>query len=146
MRININEKDKKEIATIYKVQYSECQKQWRDRELMIQAKIKNRLFFSKDGIGGKGNIAPVHQLKRKLLCFSFLAFFILFQNYVILPRRSYENIHFIPIKSYMPRPFSYSTYCSSCSCFLFMLERCTSRFILLHDMLILSSYVICPCF
>jgi len=46
VRININEKDKKEIATIYKVQYSECQKQWRDRELMIQAKIKNRLFFS----------------------------------------------------------------------------------------------------
>jgi uncharacterized protein YpiB (UPF0302 family) len=74
-----------------------------------------------------------------------LAFFILFQNYVILPRRSYENIHFIPIKSYMPRPFSYSTYCSSCSCFLFMLKRCTSRFILLHDMLILSSCVICPC-
>jgi hypothetical protein len=80
VRININEKDKKEIATIYKFQYSECQKQWRDRELMIQAKIKNRLFFSKDEIiGGKGNIEPVHQLKRKLLCFSFLAFFILFQ-------------------------------------------------------------------
>ena len=126
MRININEKDKKEIATIYKVQYSECQKQWRDRELMIQAKIKNRLFFSKDGIGGKGNIEPVLiNLKGSYFVFLFWLFFILFQNYVILPRRSYENIHFIPVKSYMPRPFCYSTYCSSCSCFLFMLKRCT---------------------
>jgi hypothetical protein len=111
----------------------------------FKQKSKTGFFFSKDGIGGKGNIEPVHQLKRKLLCFSFLDFFILFQNYVILPRRSYENIHFIPIKSYMPRPFSYSIYCSSCSCFLFMLKRYTSRFILLHDMLILSSCVICPC-
>jgi len=48
VRININEKDKKEIATIYKVQYSECQKQWRDRELMIQAiKNKKQAFFLK---------------------------------------------------------------------------------------------------
>jgi hypothetical protein len=76
VRININEKDKKEIATIYKVQYSECQKQWRDRELMIQAKIKNRLFFfSKDGIGGKGNIEPVLiNLKGSYFVFLFWLF------------------------------------------------------------------------